>query len=134
MNELLKDLLNALDLVAQSNQEIYDTECRERMGDPIFHQFLRPTPDYRFPTDFGLYDEDANRRVGEALHDFATRAVQRAEQEGIATFHDRLAAFQNAQVCSDHEGNYYDEFFGWLSPKDFDESGNALPRPSSDDA
>ena len=67
MDDLLKQLLNALDVVGQSNGEIYDTVCRDRMSDPIFHLFILPDADYSVGDDFGLTSPVANAAVKTAL-------------------------------------------------------------------
>lgn len=124
MDELLRQLLDALDEVAEEHEEIYDTECRERMGDPVFHLFLKPGSAVdRFPSDFGLFDEEANQRAHAALMRYVRDATALASRLGISTFHARLAAFQNGDVRSG-AGNYFDDYFGWMNPASFDEHGN----------
>ena len=126
MDEILRSLLDALDVVGQTNEEIYDTVCRERMGDPIFYLFIKPTPDYTIPDDFGLYDTAANAAVKDALATYAIDANTRAAELGLRSFHQRLAAFQNGDVESSNEHNYFDDFFGWMNPENFDEFGNVI--------
>lgn len=124
MEDLLRQLLDSLDLVGITNEEIYDSECRELMSAPIFHMFLKPDPNYAMPSNFGLYDDDANERVGTALSHYIRSANELAPNSKAGTFHTRLSAFQNGDVVSSIEKNYFDDFFGWANPKHFDEDGN----------
>lgn len=123
MKDVLRTLLNALDVIGQSHEEIYDTVCREKMGDVIFNLFIRPESGYVASDDFGLYDTTANLAVKKALIEYTIAANRRAAELGIDTFHSRMAAFQDEDVRSDVEKNYFDDFFGWMNPDDFDEDG-----------
>ncbi|MEM6471082.1 MAG: hypothetical protein AAF802_16100 [Planctomycetota bacterium] len=130
MDDLLKQLLNALDVVGQSNGEIYDTVCRERMSDPIFHLFILPDPDYSVGDDFGLTSPDANAAVKTALLTYCSAANAMANELGINAFHDRLAAFQKEDIASDVEQNYFDDFFGWMNPGNFPATGKVVDNPT----
>lgn len=126
MDELLRELLDRLDLVGQTHEEIYDSECRELMIAPIFHLFLKPDPSYEIPDHFGLHDENANQRVKTALCQYVQSANELAASSGVDTFHTRLSAFQNGDVASRVEQNYFDDFFGWMAPSHYDESGHFI--------
>jgi hypothetical protein len=128
MDELLRTLLNALDVLGEQNGEIYDTECREQMSDPIFYLFIKPTADYVMPDDFGLYSVDANRQVKAAIARYIHDASELAPSLGLDGFHQRLAAFQNDSVESTVGRTYFDDFFGWMNPADFDQDGNVVKR------
>ena len=84
MGELLKDLLNRLDLIGHSHSEIYDTECRERMSDAVFNGFIRPIADARVPVDLGLLSADANALVHDALAEYIGAARNRGAAIGTA--------------------------------------------------
>jgi hypothetical protein len=128
MDELLRNLLDALDLVGDAHEEIYDTECRVRMGDPIFFLFIKPKAEYVMSDNFGLNSDDANRQVKAAISHYIRVASERAQSEGLSTFHERLAAFQNGSVRSTKARNYFDDFFGWSNPANFDQDGNVIGR------
>ncbi len=110
--------------IGELHEEIYDTVCREKMGDPIFFLLIKPDPNYGMPEDFGLTDPGANKLVKAVLLEYVTKAKATAALEGIETFHERLAAFQNEDLCSDRCGNDHDDFFGWMNPDGFNSSGN----------
>jgi hypothetical protein len=112
MDEILQLLLDDLDKIAESSEEIFDTEVRDRMRDAVHYGFLKPKSRYVLPDDFGMFTKRANAKVKAALHRFLDAAKTAAKKEGLVTPDARLAAFQNNEVTS-AEGNYYDDFFGY---------------------
>lgn len=126
MEELLRQLLNRLEEIGRDHEELYDTDCREQMSDAVMSSFVRATNDLALPDTFGLYTAGANTAVREALSAYIDLARSKATDLGLHGFHDRLAAFQNQQVTSDEQGNFYDDYFGYSDPKNFDESGNVI--------
>jgi hypothetical protein len=125
MEVLLRDLLNRLGQVGVAHEEIYDTECRDRMSNAVFDGFIRPVDGFVLPSDFGLYSPDANARVREALARYIVDATRKATGLQLKSFHQRLAAFQNRDVKSDR-GDYYDALFGYSDPNAFNAEGEAL--------
>ena len=130
MDDLLRQLLNALDVVGRSNGEIFDTVCRERMSDPVFHLFILPDPKYTPPDNYGLQTPDANVTVKNAILSYCSAANALATDLEMNSFHDRLAAFQNKDLASDVEQTYFDDFFGWMSPENFDSDGKVVENPT----
>jgi hypothetical protein len=126
MDELLRNLLDRLQEIGQEHEEIYDTECRERMSNAILNGFIRPLNDFSLASDFGLYSSDANARVREALGTYISEANKTAKQINLCCFHARLSAFQNETVRSKHEGVYYDDFFGYWRPESYSEKGEKI--------
>ena len=126
MDRLLLELLETLEAIGHSHEEIYDTVCREEMGNAVFQLFIKPTADYILPDDFGLYSDDANQQVKTALHHFIESAMPLAVEMGISDFHARLAAFQNGHVRTARERKSFDDFFGWSNPACFDWFGNVV--------
>ena len=128
MQELLAYLLTALEEIGETNPEMYDTVCRERMGDVIFHSFLKPTDGYVPPTAFGLYDAEADAKVQDVLLRYTAAASELATREGLLDFKSRLSAFQNGAITSETGGESFDDFFGWMDPDVFDENGVVISR------
>jgi hypothetical protein len=126
MEDLLRQLLNQLEDIGDTNKEVFDTECRDKMASGVFDGFLRPVAYYVLPGSFGLYTTDANQKVREALASYINEASRRAASLGIVTFKQRLNAFQNGAIKSDRVGLYYDDFFGYMQPDDFDETGKVV--------
>jgi hypothetical protein len=126
MDHLLKALLNQLERVGMSHEELYDTECRERMGNAVFDGFIRARDGFTLPSDFGLYSADANASVRNAISIYIAKANETAAALGMTSFHQRLSAFQNENVKSDVAGIYYDDVFGYSRPDLFTESGELI--------
>ncbi len=126
MDSLLLELLRALEMIGKNHGEIYDTECRQAMGDAIYFGFLKSTESYIVPESFRLLSDSGNAHVRAAISKYIELANQEATVLGITNFHDRLDAFQNEDVCTDGGRNYYDDFFGYSRHEDFDTFGNAV--------
>ena len=124
MDDLLLTLLETLEEIGRSHEEIYDTVCRDEMGDAVFHAFIKPSPGYNLPKDFGLSSDDANQRVRAALSRYIESASALAAKLGLADFQARLAAFQNGEVRTSRAEKQFDAFFGRSDPACFDTSGN----------
>jgi hypothetical protein len=128
MEQVLARLLSRLLIISQAHKEVYDTDVRERLDDPIYHGFLIPNPSYELPDDFALFSEEGNRAVKEALAEFLAAARAVASAEGLSTFHQRLAAFQNLEVRVGSKRACYNHFFSYTDPKWYDAAGNVIKR------
>jgi hypothetical protein len=126
MEELLRQLLNRLGRIGNEYEELHDSECPERMSDAVINRFVRASPNYELPHQFGLHSAGANRAVRNALLDYIDRASIKASELGLDSFHDRLAAFQNPDIPSDDEGLYFDDYFGYMAGEQFDAAGNVI--------
>jgi hypothetical protein len=126
MDESLRRLLEELEAIGQNHEELFDSEVRKRMGAAVFDGFVKPMPGFSLPDSFGMYSEEADRLVKQALREYIESANRRAEELGLTAFSSRLNAFQNGDVSTDKEKNYHDDFFGWWSPEHFDADGNPL--------
>lgn len=112
MKKPLKQLLNALDAVFEIHEEVGDTDVREQMYDAVHKTYIVPQPDYRLPTKFGMFSEDGNKMVHDALEKFFKHPDVIAAGKNFATPEERLAAFQDSEVHS-NDGNGHDEYFGF---------------------
>jgi hypothetical protein len=120
--QALLTLLNELEIIGKEHEELYDTDCRDPMSDEIWGGFLKPEIDYRLCDDFGLYDPIGNQMVKAAIQQYLTAMSQIAAK---MTFHQRLAAFQDENLrTSTNVRLYYDDFFGWRNPDEFDYFGD----------
>lgn len=126
MDELLRELLDRLQTIGDRDESLYDTAVREVMGDAIFYGFLKPSPGYALPDDYGM-PEDKNKLIKAALQSYIKRANDLAPALELDTFHKRLEAFQDLSIVSS-QGIDYDEFFGWTDPDAYDDSGNFIRR------
>ena len=126
MDEILLELLNALEAIGEKHPELYDTDCREDLAEPLFAGFISAAPDssgYKVPTNVGLFSDEGNQAAQAAIQAYIDKAVLLAAEFNLDTFHKRLAAFQNVDIATPH-GRPYDDFFGWTDPADYDEAGN----------
>src|SRR5262245_46386651 len=112
MKQALKQLIDDLDAIFEEHEELGDTDVREQMAMAIHHALIAPEPDYALPKAFGMFSEEANSRVREALDAFLEDPEIVAAKESLSTPQARLDAFQDIAVESD-EGNTYDEYFGY---------------------
>src|SRR5690242_17128429 len=126
MNDLLRILLNQLDAIGEQHEEIYDSECRDKMGNAVLTGFIRQVDGFLLPQDFGLFSEDANLAVRIALGTYIHEANRSAAALDLKSFFQRLNAFQNVEVRSDVQGSFYDDYFGYLHPDAFNEEGTAI--------
>lgn len=126
MEQLLLQLLKALEAIGEENEEIGDTECRDAMRAAVYHSFLLPKPGYRLPATFGLYSKKSNQLVREALAVYIKAAKAEAKKLDLS-FRGRLVAFQNAAIHTE-DGTTSDEFFGYTPPTMWTEFGEWLGR------
>ncbi len=104
----LKRLLDALDAIADKDDNITDTEVRERMYAVVYNGFIVQTPGYTLPSYYSLYKvKECNEMVRQALTEFISAACK----SGSATAEQRFAEFQDDTVLSDG-GNDYNCYFG----------------------
>jgi len=112
MKKALKQLLNSLDkLVDDGQEEVMDTDVRERMHDAVYKMLVQPQPDYQLPDEFGMFSPEGNEQVRAILANFLAHA-EFAEAKTLPTPKARLDAFQDIEVES-AAGNTYDEYFGY---------------------
>jgi hypothetical protein len=127
MEVTLRLLLNRLDTIAKEHEEVGDTDVRESMSNAVFNGFLRPRSDFELPDSYAMFSEQGDQLVRQAIAEFLPAARRFAVENGLASFHDRLSAFQNGAVQST-AGSNFDDYFGWANPDDYDASGAAVRR------
>jgi hypothetical protein len=112
MKKALKQLINALDKIMETDEEVGDTAVREFMYDAVHKSFIIPQAGYQLPDDFGMFSEDGNRKVKAALKNFLAHPEVAVATKRLKTPKERLDAFQDIDVESS-EGSTYDEYFGY---------------------
>jgi hypothetical protein len=125
MKDPLFKLLESLEEIGILNEEIYDSECREKMLEYIWNKFIRPINNYQPSDDFGLYSADANRAVKNAMYNYVVAALGIAKHKKM-NFLQRLATFQNSGISTPVEGSRFDDFFGWVNPERYNYLGEWL--------
>lgn len=111
-NELYS-LLNELDQIAKSFEEIGDTSVREQMIEVIFNTFLKPSDNYVIPDKFGMFSDKANNQVKIILENFIIAIKPKIGSYGLKTPEERLNAFQDENIES-IDGMYFDDYFSYL--------------------
>jgi hypothetical protein len=130
MRELLRCLLDRLDSIAEQHEEVSDTDVREAMSAAVFDGFLRPVPGFELPEHYSMFSEEGDKLVKQALAEFVPSAIRCGVETGLISFHERLSAFQDGDVKST-AGCYFDDYFGWANPRDYDAEGIVLVRPEA---
>jgi hypothetical protein len=111
MKKALKQLLDALDSLAEEGQEeLSDTAVREEMYAAVHNTLIEPQPDYRLPDEFMMFTPEGNLKVKAILAEFFAHP-EFAEAARLPTRKARQAAFEDGTVESS-KGNTYDEYFG----------------------
>lgn len=105
-------LLDALEEIAERHGEIFDTHVRERMWEVVQHRYLRLEPAYAIPADLGMFSEDGNRQLREALEHHLHKLVTTADVFTLDTEAKRLRTISNPEVTSGHHGYTFEDFFG----------------------
>lgn len=127
MEAILLELLQRLELLGETHEELYDSEAREEMGRIVMDGFVRRNPEFVMPDRLGMRSEDADLELRQALASYINTANRLADEIGLSSFHERLSAFQNAAVKTNLPNALdYDEFFGHTPPEWYDEKGNVL--------
>jgi hypothetical protein len=108
----LKTLLNDLDEIGKDAEEVGDTKVRERMSETIYHGFPNPSDGYDIPQEFGMFSDDANKKVRAALIKFLSAVKPKIGSSDLNKPGKRLNAFQDEDV-EPEDGMYYDDYFGY---------------------
>lgn len=83
---------------------------REHMGEHLLRGFLRAEPDFLPDGEYGL-DVTTNRQIAIALVAFCKAAMKSARRDGLETFEQRVAAFQDHRVVGPR-GSTFEDYFG----------------------
>lgn len=123
MKAALRQLLDDLDEIAESHEEVGDTDVREAMSEAVHHVLLVPNPRYILPDRFRMFSDDGDRLVRRALARFFAHPEVTTLASGEAAPKERLAAFQDESLQS-LKGSYYDDYFGYADDDYFGRRGD----------
>ena len=127
MEQILLKLLPDLECIGQAHEELYDSDVHEQIGNAVMAGYVRRTPGYMLPDQFGMCSKIADIDVRKALAEYIERANVLADEIGLASFHARLAAFQDRAVRTNAAVAFdYEELFGHTPPDWYDEAGYVL--------
>ena len=115
--ETLRALLDALDVVASTHEEVGDTVVRERMSEVVQDFFIEPRPGATWPETYGMRQPVGDALVAAALRRFVADASSTCARHPRCSAADRLAMFQSEDVESER-GSFFDDYFGYQPPPD----------------
>jgi hypothetical protein len=116
MEDALLKFLIALEKIGEEHEELYDTDVREQMYDAVINSFINPKEGYILPVEFGMFSSEGNSAVRSVLERILPEFLSASSNEGLDTPLKRLLSFQNENVETPGEGNFYDDFFGYIDP------------------
>jgi hypothetical protein len=120
----LKQLLDRFDAISDSDDDLTDTDVRERLMEAIYNGFLVRTPGYVLPDGYSLFKvPECNALIRQAM----AECLAAASKTAAADPHERFLQFQDHSVLSDrgHDFNWY---FGASDSLD-DLAGLRWPQP-----
>jgi hypothetical protein len=109
----LATLLNRLEEIAEKHEELYDTECREKMSEALFTAFVYKKDGYVLATDFAFYEVEGNKEVSEAISQYIEVMEPLTE---ASTEEERMDMIEDYGVES-NDGQTFDDFFGEVGRK-----------------
>ena len=65
-----------------------------------------------------MFSTDGNNAIRSVMYRFLPEFISVASKKGLDTPLKRLSSFQNENVETPGEGNFYDDFFGYIDPGD----------------
>jgi hypothetical protein len=122
MKTALQTFLQQLDEIQEEYEGLGDTNVRDHMAKDIWRGFLVPTTGFKPSGEYGLKPA-ANKKIAKAIAAFCKAAKTAARKQGLNTFQQRVAAFQDPSVRT-ASGADYNDFFGQISPKAYNQHGN----------
>jgi hypothetical protein len=119
IKKALSQFLTALDAIGEKHREFGDRPIRERMTDAINLGFIKLQRRYKLPATFGMFSDQGNQLVRDALETFLAHPEVVAAGKKLKTPEERLNAFQDHDAKS-AKGNSFFWYFGSCnSPKAF---------------
>jgi len=112
LTQLLKTLMESLEAVGEESEELYDTDVREQMSAALHDGFVVPTDGFVLPEKFGMFSDEADLLVRQAIDAYIMAAKLRAKELSLAPGEQRLAAIEQEGVRTSQEEQEFDDFFG----------------------
>lgn len=109
----LAQLLNRLEEIGADHAEISDTAVREKLGEAMYRTFVLEADD-TVPEDFGMFEDEGNEAVHEALKAYVDAALPIARELNLDE-EERKTAVWTFAVTSE-EGVPPADFFGPRPP------------------
>ena len=112
IKKALKQFLTTLDKIFARHGELGDTAVRDKMFVAIVKSFIQPEKGYVLPTTFGMFDEQADVLVRNAIQQFVEHPEVVAACRLLKSPDERLNAFQDGDVKTSQD-TIYGEYFGF---------------------
>jgi hypothetical protein len=112
IKKALKQLLTTLDKIFAKQEELGDSDVRDRLTAAIHKGFVHQQA-RALPETFGMFTEDGEKRVRAAVTSFLAHSDVLAAPKSLKTPENRLQAFQDDEARSS-ENNNYSEYFGYM--------------------
>lgn len=112
MRDALIRFLDALEAIGERHEEVYDTDVRERLAAAIEGNLITPSGPIDVPSNLGMFDDEANQRVGAALQAYLTDVRRQADELGLDETARRAAVWDPDATST--SGATVDEFLGWV--------------------
>jgi len=68
--EELSALLSTLEEIGNSDEELYDTDVKEKMNEVIVEIFINENPDFIIPKSFSMFSELSDKKIQNAFKTF----------------------------------------------------------------
>lgn len=65
--EELSALINQLENIGNSSDELYDTDVKEQMNEVIVEIFINEKDEYQVPDSFGMFSQESDRAIQQAF-------------------------------------------------------------------
>jgi hypothetical protein len=122
MGTALLELLEALEDIGHKDESLFNSSVRQAMGDAVFEGLALMMPDFVTPASFGIATPEANRQAQVVIQRYLDATRRLAAEQGLTTFHQRLAAIQNRAVKTNEQRDFED-YLGYTNPEFFDQDG-----------
>lgn len=125
MESELLHLLEQLEEIGHWDRSLFNSPVRQSIGDAVFEGVVLMTTGYVAPASFGLATPEGDKHVHTVISRYVDTARRLVVQQGLARFHQRLAAVQNRAVKTD-EGRDFEDYLGNTNPDCFDNDGRVI--------
>ena len=112
LSELTLEFYNALELIGEEHEELYDTDVREALRGALNYYFVWGNDTSEMPVSYAMFSAEGDASVANAVREFCSQAKALAESEGMKTGQPREDVLQDAAVTT-RGGQSYDEFIGY---------------------
>ncbi|QTL36561.1 hypothetical protein [Pseudoalteromonas viridis] len=111
IREKIKDLFEELSIIAETHDELHDTDVRESLHMVLNYFFVWGKEANQLPISYGMFSEEGDIEVAKAINKFLDNAATCTDLFDIAIGKERLKLLQDSSIQVAN-GLQYDEFIG----------------------